>query len=137
MSSKHTLKGPAFPSFGAPPTVYSPQHPRVLNNNRVFEHIIIAEKKYGRLISKRICYNLEMDEHQKRKDTPIFSGVLNYFPDAIREMARVSRAGNDQHNKGEPLHWAREKSTDHLDCCARHLTDHAQNPMDIDGQRDP
>jgi hypothetical protein len=33
-------------------TVYAPEHPRVLNNNRVFEHILVAEKKYGRSISK-------------------------------------------------------------------------------------
>ncbi len=33
-------------------TVYAPTHPRVLNNNRVFEHILIAEKKYKRLIPK-------------------------------------------------------------------------------------
>ena len=33
-------------------TVYAPKHPRVLNNNRVFEHILIAEKKYGRKIPK-------------------------------------------------------------------------------------
>jgi len=33
-------------------TVYAPNHHRVLNNNRVFEHILIAEKKYGRAINK-------------------------------------------------------------------------------------
>src|SRR5574343_1207461 len=74
-------------------------------------------------------------EAQKRKDTPIFSGVLSYFPDAIKEISRVSKAGNDQHNPGQPLHWAREKSTDQLDCVARHLIDHIQNKFDTDGQR--
>lgn len=76
-----------------------------------------------------------MNEAQKRKETPIFSGVLKYFPLAIAEVARVSKVGNDQHNPGQPLHWAREKSTDQLDCCARHLTDHSINPIDTDGQR--
>jgi hypothetical protein len=33
-------------------TVYMPDHPRALKIGRVFEHIIIAEKKYGRLIKK-------------------------------------------------------------------------------------
>lgn len=33
-------------------TVYSKNHPRKLNNGRVFEHILIAEKKTGRLIDK-------------------------------------------------------------------------------------
>lgn len=68
-----------------------------------------------------------------RKDTPICTGVLDYFPLAMAEIARVSKAGNDQHNPGEPLHWAREKSTDHADCVARHLLDRGKR--DIDGQR--
>ena len=59
----------------------------------------------------------------ERKQIPIFSGVLNYFPLAIAAVARVSKRGNDQHNPGEPLHWARGKSMDHEDCIARHLID--------------
>ena len=68
-----------------------------------------------------------------RKNTPIFSGVLSYFPDAIAEVARLSKAGNDQHNPGEPLHWASEKSTDHADCIVRHLME--RGTLDTDGQR--
>ena len=68
-----------------------------------------------------------------RKATPITTGVLDYFPLAIAEVARVSKAGNDQHNPGQPLHWAREKSTDHADCIARHLLE--RGSIDIDGQR--
>ena len=33
-------------------TVFIKNHPRKLNNGRVFEHILIAEKKYGRFIKK-------------------------------------------------------------------------------------
>lgn len=33
-------------------TVYIKDHPRKLNNGRVFEHILVAEKKLGRYISK-------------------------------------------------------------------------------------
>lgn len=58
---------------------------------------------------------------QGRKDTPIYSGVLKYFPDAIAYIAKISKAGNDQHNPGKPLHWSREKSGDHHDCVSRHL----------------
>lgn len=58
---------------------------------------------------------------QERKDHPLASGVLDYFPDALTLVARVSKAGNDQHNPGQPLHWAREKSLDHADCILRHL----------------
>ena len=70
-----------------------------------------------------------------RKQFPIFSGVIAYFPDAIKEVAKVSWQGNEQHNKGEPLHWAREKSTDQLDALMRHLTDYASGEIyDLDDQ---
>jgi len=58
---------------------------------------------------------------EERKAEPIYSGVLMYFPDALAAVSRVSKAGNDKHNPGEPLHWARGKSTDQLDCVVRHL----------------
>lgn len=68
-----------------------------------------------------------------RKAVPITTGVLDYFPDAIAAVAELSRVGNEQHNPGQPLHWAREKSTDHADCIARHLLDRGR--LDTDGQR--
>lgn len=64
---------------------------------------------------------------------PIARGVLDYFPDAIAAVADVSRLGNEQHNPGEPLHWAKEKSTDHADCVARHLIE--RGTLDSDGAR--
>lgn len=65
----------------------------------------------------------------ERKGEPVHSGVLMYFPDALAAIARVSKAGNDKHNPGEPLHWAREKSTDHMNCLVRHsLTPDAVDP---------
>lgn len=60
---------------------------------------------------------------QDRKNAPVYSGVLKYFPDAILEVARLSKFGNDKHNPGEPLHWSKDKSSDHDDCVARHLLD--------------
>lgn len=63
-----------------------------------------------------------------RKASPVFSGVLNYFPDALMAVARVSKAGNDKHNPGQPLHWSRGKSNDHMDCAARHML----TPYEID-----
>lgn len=58
-----------------------------------------------------------------RKRLPMFSGLLAYFPDALAAVAEHSFVSNEKHNPSEPLHWAREKSNDHLDCIARHLTD--------------
>ena len=69
----------------------------------------------------------------ERKKLPITTGVIDYFPLALAEVARVSLAGNEQHNPGEPLHWAREKSTDQADCIARHLIDRGK--IDKDGMR--
>lgn len=62
-------------------------------------------------------------DSEARKQIPIYSGVLRYFPLAIAAVARLSKAGNEKHNPGEPLHWSRDKSTDHEDCIARHLID--------------
>lgn len=63
------------------------------------------------------------DESAARKATPVYSGCLNYFPLALAAVARLSKIGNDKHNPGQPLHWSRGKSNDHLDCIARHLMD--------------
>jgi hypothetical protein len=68
-----------------------------------------------------------------RKSLPLCTGVLDYFPDALLAVAAVSRAGNEQHNPGQPLHWAKEKSTDEPDALLRHLVDRGK--LDIDGQR--
>lgn len=70
---------------------------------------------------------------QSRKNTPLCRGLLDYFPLACAEVARVSKVGNDQHNPGEPMHWARGKSTDHADCIVRHLMDRGK--VDADGCR--
>lgn len=68
---------------------------------------------------------------KERKQIPICTGVLDYFPDAIAEVARVSKIGNDQHNPGEPLHWNRGKSMDQADCVVRHLME--RDGIDDDG----
>lgn len=70
---------------------------------------------------------------QARKETPIYSGVLRYFPLALAAVAQCSKVGNDQHNPGEPLHWAREKSTDEHDALVRHLLE--SGTRDTDGIR--
>jgi hypothetical protein len=70
---------------------------------------------------------------KERKNTPIFSGVLMYFPDAIKEVAQCSMQGNIQHHPDKPLHWDKEKSNDHLDSLSRHLMD--AGTKDTDGLR--
>lgn len=76
------------------------------------------------------------DDNAKRKSVPIFDGAVMYFPNALAAVAEVSREGNKQHNPGEPLHWARDKSTDQFNTALRHLIDHANGcRYDADGQR--
>lgn len=58
-----------------------------------------------------------------RKKMPVASGVYAYFPDALLLVSWISRVGNEQHNPGQPLHWAKEKSQDEEDACARHQLD--------------
>ena len=59
----------------------------------------------------------------ERKEYPLFSGLLKYFPAALAGVAHHSKEGNDKHNPGQPLHHSRGKSTDHADCIVRHLVD--------------
>ena len=68
---------------------------------------------------------------QVRKNTPVFSGCLSYFPDAIREIAKCSFAGQQQHNPDLPLAWDRSKSGDELDALMRHLLE--AGTIDDDG----
>ncbi len=68
-----------------------------------------------------------------RKQVPIYSGVLNYFPRALAAVAAVSVVGNEQHNPGKPLHWDRSKSGDELDALTRHLME--AGTVDVDGLR--
>lgn len=94
------------------------------------------------VIPRRISQGAQATQHkqmllptdpQERKGIPITTGVLDYFPLAIAEVAKCSKAGNDQHNHGQPLHWAKGKSTDHADCIPRHLID--RGSFDTDGIR--
>ena len=76
------------------------------------------------------------DDYEARKNLPVFDGVVMYFPDAIAAIAEVSRKGNDQHNPGEPLHWARGKSMDQFNTALRHQIDHRRGKRyDVDGSR--
>lgn len=73
---------------------------------------------------------------KERKDLPIFSGFLCYFPDAIIEVTKVSVSGNEQHNPGKSLRWDRSKSSDELDSLARHLLGAAYVDTPLDAQID-
>lgn len=72
--------------------------------------------------------------NEERKATPIFQGVLRYFPNALREVSRCSLASNKQHNGDAPVYWDMEKSKDELGSLTRHLVDLASGEeYDEDG----
>jgi len=73
------------------------------------------------------------DKAKERKGMPVFSGVLKYFPNALKEVSKCSQAGNNQHHPDKPLHWDKSKSNDNEDALVRHLIDHSIDPMDDDG----
>ena len=70
-------------------------------------------------------------DEPNRKQMPVFSGVLKYFPDAIREVAKTSWIGNQQHHPNKPLHWDRSKSGDELDALTRHLMEAGEIDTDL------
>lgn len=95
------------------------------------DNLKIALKKETSMLPKDPT--LPVMSAQARKDHPIARGVLDYFPDALMEVAHLSKVGNDQHNPGQPMHWAKEKSTDEADALLRHLID--RGTIDTDGIR--
>lgn len=76
--------------------------------------------------------SIEMTD-KDRKESPVYSGVLKYFPDAIIEISKCSYKGQQQHNPDKPLAWDRSKSGDDLDALSRHLLQ--AGALDSDGIR--
>ncbi len=63
---------------------------------------------------------------------PIATGVMDYFPDAMSEIATVSQVGAAQHDI-TPMRWDRETSSDEADSLMRHFMN--RGTRDTDGQR--
>ena len=97
------------------------------------EKLLEIQRELRSIIDRKAVMSILPTEKQERKQIPICTGVLDYFPDALREVAKVSYEGNRQHNPGQPLHWSREKSSDHEDCLVRHLLE--RGTVDTDGMR--
>ena len=87
----------------------------------------------GSFIRNVISWKGILMNAEERKNRPVFTGVIKYFPDALMEVSRVSLQGNKQHHPDKPLHWDRSKSGDELDALMRHLID--AGTIDTDGIR--
>lgn len=70
---------------------------------------------------------------EDRKTQPCYTGLINYFPDALKAVAHCSWKGNQQHNPDQPVHWDRSKSSDDKDALVRHLIDATTGEPDTDG----
>ena len=74
-------------------------------------------------------------DDKARKRAQAWTYLTEYFPDSFLAELEVAIAGNEQHNPGEPLHWAREKSTDQMNTAFRHMWDHEMGTTrDVDGK---
>ncbi len=72
-------------------------------------------------------------DREARKAVPMFDGLIGYFPNACAYVAHVSQKANDQHNPGEPMHWAADKSVGTGNEIVRHLAE--RGGIDSDGLR--
>jgi len=77
---------------------------------------------------------MQLPTDGERGKFQLWTFLTGYFPDAFLAVVQVAVMGNEQHNPGEPLHWARHKSTDQMNAAFRHMWDHAFGAqMDADG----
>lgn len=74
-------------------------------------------------------------DYNARKNFPLMTVLASYFPDAIEALVELCVQGNVQHkvdvNAVNPfklptdtITWDHSKSTDHMNCLARHVWDH-------------
>jgi hypothetical protein len=68
-------------------------------DHKGYENLFVPEQKQQALA--RIGSSLPEDD-STRLEYPMFDGLVAYFPNALAEVSRVSKIGNDQHNPGEP-----------------------------------
>ena len=101
----------------------------------ILDFSIIEEEQEKRMniIAQNGNEGTHYEKEVNRKDIPVFSGVLKYFPDALKEVAKASLAGQKQHNPDKPLAWDRSKSGNEYDCLSRHLIDATIEDYDTDG----
>lgn len=122
----HTSSSSLSPDYGKPQVI------PFKNPVNIMHHDGTLETRESVLLANDPVHGLPTDA-KVRKNAPMARGVLDYFPDALFEVADLSRIGNEQHNPGQEMHWAKEKSTDHADCIMRHLVD--RGTRDTDGVR--
>lgn len=115
------------------PVTYTDQHMETLRQAGLLKEALRAPAVWETKVAQAPSGAHLPTDPKERKEIPLFSGLLKYFPDALCAVAHLSFVGNQQHNPGQPMHWAREKSTDQEDTILRHLLE--SGTVDTDGQR--
>ncbi len=111
------------------PCGFAPKEPWVVTQTPVYRGDL--QNQVEKELLETIGVRLIEKTAKQRKQTPIATGVIDYFPDALAEVAHCSFVGNEQHNPGTPLHWDRSKSGDESDALMRHFAQ--RGTMDNDG----
>ena len=62
-------------------------------------------------------------DSNERKLIPLYTGLFQFFPDALAAVAHRSYVGSKQHHPEKPVSWDRSKSGDELDAMMRHVLD--------------
>jgi len=122
-----TLKGDLDKSY----KVEWPEYIKVLGCNGQWVEDKVKFPKFVEKIEKeqftKGCRTEEKailpEDAQARKEIPLYSGLMQYFPRALCAVAHQSYLGNLQHNPDKPLHWDRSKSSDEEDALLRHMVD--------------
>lgn len=61
---------------------------------------------------------------EERKQIPVYSAFVRFFPRAMVAVTQKSMEGQRQHNPdGERIEWIRSKSADDKDSLMRHIID--------------
>nr|BAR33753.1 hypothetical protein [uncultured Mediterranean phage uvMED] len=60
-------------------------------------------------------------DDEERKQIPLYTGLIKYFPDALIKVAQNSYKGSMQHHPDTGIWWDKTKSKDELDALMRHL----------------
>lgn len=77
--------------------------------------------------------DVHLPEGPARNELPMAEGLLDYFPNALAEVAKLSFKATKQHHPEAGMHWDRGKSTDHANKIVRHTIDRGK--LDEHGER--
>ena len=60
------------------------------------------------------------EDAQERKNVPVWTAFIKYFPHAIVAVAKHAANGSKQHHPNDPPWWDMSKSQDEMDALMRH-----------------